>query len=232
MRARVAAAVFATLILGGAASADETSPPANTMLLLNPARLEDLSLAAITVCNGDTQWTPPIAMAPETNALAGATGVRRSGRTLTVGRARFRNINFNADQTEGVAYTYVGRYAAAPIALVRVVYFEGDGWIMVDPATGAQQDLATFPLPGPDGRSFVSASLENEYDDTALTMVEWHDGKLTETRLEVKFPCGLAWDGPDAVTFWLKTGAGNDPAVDWKPARLIRVNGVWTIEGP
>ena len=149
--------------------------------LLNPARLEDVSLPAITVCNGDTQWTPPLAFAPELTTLKAARDVARGGRTLRVGRARFRNIPFNDEQTQGVSYTYVGRYEALPIALVRVVYVEGDAWVLVDPKTGAHEDVAAFPLPGPDGHTFIGATLENEYDDTGIEIVEWRDGKPEQT---------------------------------------------------
>lgn len=216
----------------GLAPATAQQPALAAMTLLNPARLEDVSLPAITVCNGDTQWTPPLAFAPELTTLKAARDVARGGRTLRVGRARFRNIPFNDEQTQGVSYTYVGRYEALPIALVRVVYVEGDAWVLVDPKTGAHEDVAAFPLPGPDGHTFIGATLENEYDDTGIEIVEWRDGQFKETELDVKFPCGLSWDGPDAVNLWLKTGPGNDPAVDWKAARLVRTNGAWAVEGP
>ena len=224
-----AAALIGALWAGAAAAGD---PPPNAMMLLNPANLEAVGLANITVCNGDTQWTPPVTMVPEVTALSAATGVKRSGNLLRVGRARFRNIPFNDDQTRGLAYTFAGRFAAAPVALVRVIRSAGDAWILVDPKTGANQDVAAFPMPGPDGHTFVSAALENDYDATGIEIVEWRNGRFIETRLEARFPCGLAWDGPDAVSLWLKTGPGNDPAVDWKPARLVRKDGVWTIEGP
>lgn len=224
-----AAALIGALWAGAAAAGD---PPPNAMMLLNPANLEAVGLANITVCNGDTRWTPPITMVPEVTALGTATGVKRSGNLLRVGRARFRDIPFNDEQTRGLAYTFAGRFAAAPVALVRVVRSAGDAWILVDPKTGASQDVAAFPMPGPDGHTFISAALENEYDATGIEIVEWRNGRFIETRLEASFPCGLAWDGPDAVSLWLKTGPGNDPAVDWKPARLVRKDGVWTIEGP
>jgi hypothetical protein len=228
MRLVLAAAAALAAALPALAQ-DDAQPPA---IPINPAAIDELTYDQLTRCNGDDQWQAQLAPADERAAIAAAAGVKRSGQVLKVGAARFVSVHINQTTGAGVAYGYIGRYRALPLAVVSVAYFEGGAYLIVDPATGEHVDGASLPLPGPGGHILAGATRAAAYDDPGIEIVDWRDGHLKSTRIETPVPCGLHWISEDVLGFNASTDFQGKPPLHNTPATVRRENGVWVYRGP
>ena len=129
---------------------------------------------------------------------------------------------------DGVGYVFIGRYRAAPLLLVSVSQYETYAWRLADPATGEHADAAGLPLPGPGGHVFASATRSDGYNEPGLQIIEWRNGRFSGVALEAAYPCDLVWRSSDELSFRLRVGE----SAEWRPARAIRKDGAWSIEGP
>lgn len=190
---------------------------------LTAERLNALQLAEVTACNGRPEALRyPIG--DEAIAIRADSDVRRSGDLLSVGRAHFLAVPFHPETISGQSHSYVGRYRAAPIVLLANTKGEGWGYTLVDPASGASVDVAGLPPPGPDGRTFVGVTREEDYHASGVEIVTWRDGRLELTTFWMR-ACGLAWDGPDRINYRLGFD-GHDEAF------IERRDGRWTVHSP
>jgi hypothetical protein len=205
----------------GASDVEESFP-------INPAAIDDLTPAQITPCNGNIHWSPQLEPASELDALAANPSVRRSGKRLRIGKVTYVNKQVPPEVDNGIGFTFMGRYRAAPLLLVAVAQYETYAWRLVDPKSGQHSDAAGFPLPGPGGHVFAAATRSDGYNEPGLQIIEWRDGRFSGVNLEAAYPCDLVWRGQDELSFRLRVGE----TAEWLPARAVRKDGAWAIEGP
>jgi len=210
IRAILLAALLA--LQSGPATADGERRPLSTTVL------NRLTLADLTPCDG-SESAPFFELPAEATALRAERQVRRHGRRLRVGRAVFRNRVMDAELGLGESHGYIGRYAGVPIVLLASTVMEGWGFTLVDPASGRFIETAGVPVLGPDGHTFVGAPRNEDYHDAAIEISEWRGGRFVDHRVEIA-ACGLAWDGPDRITFRSGFAGG-------APGALERRDGVW-----
>jgi hypothetical protein len=159
---------------------------------------------------------------------ARAPWVKRTRSTLRVGRAVLRDRSEEAHGDNMIRHAYVGRYPGLDVDLVRFGLWEGDGFLLVDPATGATADTAEAPVPAPGGGAFASASAAEGYNFHGIEVVERAAGGFLKTaEIEVADPCDLRWVSADRLSVRVRR-EGAAEAV-WDEASVVRTEGGWSL---
>jgi hypothetical protein len=195
--------VSVCLLVAGVAVAE---PRATT----TPGRL---SLAELSACNGSTE-APVAAFAAETAALRADRQAHRTGRRiaeyrgqarrhrqrLVIGRAVLLDRTIDVDTGDGVIRSFVGRYGRSPVVLVAQTFFESSNYLLVDTASGDSLVTGGAPVRGPGGRVFAATTRSEGYSEPSVEIVEWRNGRFFFVRFDIR-ACGLAWDGPERLTY-------------------------------
>jgi len=164
--------------------------------------------------------------------------VRREGDRLVVARGGGGPpVVLQDDTTEGarfVRHAYRAHLASIGAHLVELRHYEGSSYLLIDARSGAATPLSGPPVVSPDGRRFVTTSMDLEagYDPNEIEI--W---RVTDSVRQLEFshrPDG--WGPSDAV--WRDTATielrkhemapdGSSPRVT--PLRLTRDGTTWSL---
>ena len=201
---------------------------------LVPGRLEAYA-ARVAPCNAP--WSRDF-LSLEDRSIRATGRARRSGDDLFVGKARFRDDHSGTDGRFGVretpgTYEYIGVYAKSGLDLVHVQYHEGDGYILVDPASGDKVEFAQPTVPSPSGRYFAAASDAEAYNFNGVQIAERTSSglKMAAELEQAPNPCGLVWRSDSEIALTVKPLTFS-PRREWSRASVVRGrDGRWIYRG-
>lgn len=169
---------------------------------------------------------------------AGLRSGNEAGVVITL--ADGRTLILADDTTQGDSYvrhTYRGRVRGMPFQLVQQGYFEGQSYLLVHDTTGGKIRVDAPPVVSPDGRRFVTASMDLEaaFDPTRLMV--WRiegDTAITEFSLEPDEwgPSAPRWRGADTVEFTANLQTTEPGRTRPVAGRLARNGEAWSLLAP
>lgn len=223
---RVAALALASLAFAGSAAAEPV-----------PVTPDRLSLDALSACTGSSEAPEP-SFAGEAAALRVDRLARRAGRRiathagearrhrqrLVIGRAVLADATIDTSTGDGVIRSYLGRYGRSPVALVAQTFFESSNYLLVDAASGDTRVTGGAPMRGPGGRVFAATTRSEGYSAPSVEIIEWRGGRFAYSRFDIQ-ACGLAWDGPDRLTYRSGFAGGATGAIERRDGRWVDTGG-------
>ena len=175
--------------------------------------------------------------AAERAAMRDARGrVARTGGRLRLQLAGGRVATLADTLAEGASqhrFVYQRFDATRGLHVVGVSYYEGGAYLVYHDRTGQRRLVPGPPVVSPDGRRFLSASLDLEagYDPNRLELWRVGAGGLRREFAadggDAWGPDSAAWAGPDTVRFARTVLDPRTGETRGTPARLVRRGGRW-----
>ena len=218
---------LAALSLAAAARAEPTGAVIPAAITPSASRAF-YSCAIWTDLNARPRYTP------EAAALKGASGVRRRGDHLWVDGIDNLNIT-TSDPIETEWSQYVGRLTNSPVDVVLVHPYEGLQWVLIDRVWRLSINARGLPAASPDGLRLATAASDPALDKTGIHLFQRsRDGFLElHGAVDARYPCDLNWVSNDRLEFKVALPEPDGaPPSRWRPAALVRLNGLWTYQPP
>jgi len=169
--------------------------------------------------------------------------VRRRGPDLLIRATSGRLVVLHDSIVDGpatVVHLYAGYVAPLRAHLVRLGYYEGGGWELVNAASGARMPVAGPPTPSPDSSHFVaiSSDLVSQFDPTGIEV--WRatpDSAIAESWLNLEAsdwgPTSATWIGNDSIRITTEVlDAGTEEVTPGSPVMVVRAKDGWKLLGP
>jgi hypothetical protein len=181
--------------------------------------------------------------AQERRAMAaGGKRVTRVGGELRLRLASGRRVTLTDTLAEGDSHhrlVYEGFQPALDLHVVAVSFYEGGTVLVFQDLTGQEKIIPGLPVASPDGRRFLSASIDLEagYDPNRLEIWRVDQAGLhCEVALDGAArwgPDSVRWAGPNAVEFTRTTLDARSLQRQGTLTRLVRVHNQWAFaSGP
>jgi hypothetical protein len=163
----------------------------------------------------------------------------RSGPALVLrlGEGTVEMVDDTTDTDAYVRHRYVGRVPGLPFHLVHLSNIEGQAYLLVHESTGRTTAVDAPPLASPDGRRFVTASMDlaAAFDPTRLAV--WRmDGDTARLEWAIEpegwGPAEPRWQGSDTVAFRAHHLGADPSAVGVSPGLLVRNEKHWQLRRP
>lgn len=140
------------------------------------------------------------------------------------------------DKKDSEGFTFVKFLERINFYLLRVQFYEGDAFVLVNYTEGKIFRIPSIPIISPDNSSIVCVSFDFAYNPVGVWVYELVNGKVVERFSSEQISLGHIWGAdkaywlsPDSIKIQKLTGLGRGltPQRSW--IRLNRVNGKWSF---